>query len=282
MRSSSSLQATLRLLFALTALLLAFAGTAVRADLPARPNGPILDAAEIISEADEAALDQKLRTYNKTTGRALIVATVPSLDGQAPERYAQDLARAWDIGGADSQEGVLFLVAPNERKVRIQVAVGAQGRLTDGFVGETIRTLVTPKFKEGNFGAGIIAGVDALIAQMDRDEVDAREVAEAAEAASQQRSPRDSSATSIPSVIFWLVLFVILISFFGRGRSKRGYHRSGIDPGIVLWGISEAMRHGSSSGGWGNGGGFSSDGGGFGGFGGGGGGFDGGGASGDW
>ncbi|PKB24846.1 uncharacterized protein B0I00_0024 [Novosphingobium kunmingense] len=278
MRLVSSLQAPVRLLLALMALLLAFAGTAARAELPARPDGPILDAAAILPDEPKSALDKKLRAYNRATGRAIIIATVPSLDGQVPERYAQDLARAWGIGGAESQEGVLFLVAPTERKVRIQTSVGAQGRLTDGFVGETLRNTVTPRFKENDYAGGIVAGVDAIIAQLDRDPVDAKAVAEAADAAAAQRAQRSSPSGGAASVFIWLVVFVVLIGFFGRLGRRRGYHRSGIDPGIVLWGISEAMRHGSSSGGWSGG----SDDGGFGGFGGGGGGFDGGGASGDW
>ncbi|WP_296676388.1 YgcG family protein [Novosphingobium sp.] len=272
-----------RLLLALAALFLALAGTAVMAKLPARPDGPILDQAAIIPDQQEAALDRKLRSYNRETGRAIIIVTVTSLDGQVPERYAQDLARAWGIGGAESQEGVLFLIAPYERKVRIQTSVGTQGRLTDGFVGQTIRTVVTPRFKQDDYAGGITDGVDALIAQLERDPVDAKAVAEAADAASAQRSGKGSSAGGMPSVFIWLIVLIVFISFFGRGGRRGGYRRSGIDPGIVLWGISEAMRHGSNSGGWSSGGGsFGSGDGGFGGFGGGGGGFDGGGASGDW
>ncbi len=271
----------LRLVAGLIVAVLAFAGTAAWAQLPARPNGPILDAAAILAPPQEAALDRKLRTYNTATGRAIIVATIPSLGGQEAERYAQELARAWGIGGTESQEGVLFLIAPNERKLRVHTSVGTQGTLTDGFVGQLLRTEVTPRLKENDYAGGINAGVDGLIAQLDRDPVDAKAVAEAADAAAAQRSER-GSPSSFPQVIVWLIVMVMVIGFFGRGRRRQGYRRSGIDPGIVLWGISEAMRHGSGSGGWGGGDSDGGDFGGFGGFGGGGGGFDGGGASGDW
>lgn len=269
----------MRLLLAWLLAILALAGSPAHAAFPPRPTGPVLDQAGIIPPADEAALDAKLRAYNRETGRALIVATVSSLDGQMVERYAQDLARAWDIGGAESQEGVLFLIAPKERKIRVHAAVGAQGRLTDGFLGRTIREVIAPRFKAQDMPGGINAGADAIIAQMNRDETDAVAVAEAAAIAEAQGERRDEPG--LGSVIFWLALMLFFMSMFGRRR--RGFRRSGIDPGIVLWGLSEIAHHASrNSGGGSFGGGGDFGGGGFGGFGGGGGGFDGGGASGDW
>ncbi|MFN5819334.1 MAG: TPM domain-containing protein, partial [Novosphingobium sp.] len=121
MRSFATLLLTL-----LGALIVAIAPA--HGALPPRPIGPVLDAAGIIPDADEAALDAKLRAYNKDTGRAIIVATVPSLDDQPVDAYAQQLAEAWDIGGAETEQGVLFLVAPTERKIRIHTARGVQER----------------------------------------------------------------------------------------------------------------------------------------------------------
>lgn len=260
--------------------LIAFSASPAMAELPPRPTGPIADVASIIPDNEEAGLDAKLRAYNKATGRAIIIATVPSLDGQVVERYAQDLARAWDIGGKESQEGVLVLVAPTERKIRIHPAVGAQGRITDGYAKRIIDEAITPKFKAGDFGGGLNDGVDQIIAQMNRDETDAKAVAEAAEAA--RANARGPESSGIGNVIFWVFLIFILVMIFGRRRG--GFRRSGIDPGIVLWGVSEVLHHAGHSGGggfdFGSGGGGSDSG--FGGFGGGGGGFDGGGASGDW
>lgn len=270
----------------LLALLALFALTAAAAQaaLPPRPPGPVADVAGIIPADDEAKLDARLRAYNKATGRAIIVATVPSLEGQVVERYAQDLARAWEIGGEESEEGVLVLVAPAERKMRIHAAVGAQGRLTDGVASRIIRETITPKFKAGDYGGGINAGVDQIIAQLDRDEVDARAVAEAAEAA--KSSARSSDGIGAGSVIFWIVLILFFLMLFARRR--RGYRRSGHGRGVGVWDAGEvaaniainvalnSMLNGNGGGGGGG------DDGGFGGFGGGGSGFDGGGASGDW
>lgn len=276
----------MRLLMLCWLAILALAGSPALAAMPARPDGPVLDAAAIIPDDQESAIAQKLIAYNKATGRALVVATVPSLDGQVVERYAQDLAQAWGIGGKESQEGILFLIAPAERKIRIHTAVGAQGRITDAFAGRTIREQVSPRFKADDIGGGINAGVDALIAQMNRDPVDAKAVAEAAAAAEATRqSGAGQGGDSVGSVVFWLFLIVFFMLAFGR-RGRRFGRRSGIDPGIVLWGISEAMHNSRGNSGWGGGSGWSSgdSGGGsdWGGFGGGGGGFDGGGASGDW
>lgn len=264
--------------------LFALSASVAQAALPPRPPGPIADVAAIIPDAEEAALDGKLRAYSKATGRAIIVATVPSLDGQVVERYAQDLARAWEIGGEESEEGVLVLVAPAERKIRIHAAVGAQGRLTDGLASRIIRETMTPKFKANDYGGGINAAVDQIIAQLNRDETDARAVAEAAETA--KSSGRSSDGIGVGSVIFWIVLILFFLMLFGRRR--RGYRRSGIGRGVGVWDVGQVAANiainvalNAALGGDGDGGG-GSDGGGFGGFGGGGSGFDGGGASGDW
>ena len=272
-------QLTLWLCAVLASLTLAMTGTSTLAELPPRPNGPVLDAAGIIPDADEAALDAKLRGYNKDTGRAIIVATVPSLDDQPVGDYAQQLAESWDIGGAESEQGVLFLVAPTERKIRIHTARGVQERFPDVLAGRIIRETVTPRFKAGDMSGGINAGIDAIIAQLNRDPADAKAVAEAAAAAAAKaRGNRDGASGG--AVVFWIVMILLFMLMFGRRGRRRGYHRSGIDPGVILWGLSEIAHHASRGGG--GGGGFDFGGGGFGGFGGGGSGFDGGGASGDW
>lgn len=261
-------------------VVLAFAGTAASAALPTRPEGPVYDGASIIPDAEEAALDAKLRAYNQATGRAVIVATVPKLDDLPVEEYAQQLAESWEIGGKETENGVLLLVAPSERKLRIHAARGVQERLTDAMSGRIIRDTIAPQFKAGNMGGGILAGVDAVTAQLDLDPADAKAIAEAAAAAERERGDQ---GFPIGSIIFWVILIVVFAGMFGGGR-RRGARRSGINPGIVLWGVSEILRQSGNSGGGFGGGGFGGggSGGGFGGFGGGGGGFDGGGASGDW
>ena len=90
-------------------------------DLPPRPDGPVYDGANMIDAATKSQLDQKLRAYNKETGRAVIVATVPSLDGETVEGYAVKLYETWGIGGEETDEGALLLVGKEERQLRIEV-----------------------------------------------------------------------------------------------------------------------------------------------------------------
>lgn len=274
---TSPMRAFLR---AFAVLFLLIAGTA-HAAMPPKPAGPVLDQANIIPDDQEAALTQRLSAYNAQTGRAIIVATVASLDGLEVADYAQQLAETWDIGGEKTEQGILFLVAQSDRKMRIHAARGVQERLPDVLAGRILRDYVTPRFKAEDYAGGINSGVDQIIAQLNRDPADAKAVAEAAAAA--QRGDASSSGGTFASAIFWIVLIIIAISIFGRRKQGYGQRRSGIDPGVVLWGLSEIARaasHSNQGSGWSGGG--SDSGGGFGGFGGGGGGFDGGGASGDW
>lgn len=274
----------MRRLAAFLTLLLALVSSAAWAQLPARPEGPVADYANVLNPVDAATLDAKLRAYNQATGRAIIVATVPSLDGEEIEPFAQKLAESWGIGGAESENGVLFLVAPAERKLRIHTARGVQERMTDIMSGRIIRDTVVPEFKSGNMSGGIVAGVDAIIQQLDMDPAQAKAIEEAQAAADRARK----SEGGFPiGGLFWLVfvfLFFILPMLRGRGRRRRGRSPWGNTArDIILWEAGSAIARGvfnsgGGGGGWGGGGG----GGGFGGFGGGGGGFNGGGASGGW
>ncbi len=274
----------MRRLAAFLALLLALVSQVARAEIPARPDGPIADYANVLTASDKATLDARLRDYNRTTGRAIIVATVPSLDGEEIETYAQTMAETWGIGGAESQNGVLFLVAPTERKVRIATARGVDVRLTDIMSGRIIRDVVVPRFKAGDMSGGIVAGVDAIIRQLDMDPAQAKAIEDAQAAA--ERARQSDGGFPI-GALFWLVFVVLffILPMLTRGRSRRRRSRSpwgNTARDIILWeagsSIARGILNSSSDGGnWGGGGG-----GGFGGFGGGGGGFSGGGASGGW
>lgn len=281
----------MRWLFAWLALLAALTGAPAAAqDLPPRPDGPVYDGANIIRPGEKDLLEARLADYNRTTGRSIIVATVPSLDGQDIESYAQRLATAWDIGGKETENGLLFLVAPNERRMRIHTARGLQERMTDIMSGRIIRDVVTPQFKAGDLSGGIVDGVEAIIAQLDMDPAQARAIEEAE--AARRANAGEAAGPVIAGVIFWIVMIVVFALVFGRrahGRRYRGGGAAGAVGEVLMWtAINAALNSGrgsgggwgggSSGGGWGGGGG----GGGFGGFGGGGGGFNGGGASGGW
>lgn len=279
----------MRWIFVWLALLAALAGAPAAAqNFPPRPAGPIYDGANIITPGEKQLLDARLRDYNRTTGRSIIVATVPSLDGMEVESYARSLAETWDIGGAESENGLLLLVAPNERQMWIATSRGLQERMTDIMSGRIYRDVMVPRFRDGDMSGGIVAGVDAIIAQLDMDPAQAKAIEEAEAARQAERA--GNAAPALAGVAFWVIMIVIFAVVFGRGARGRRYRGSGVGDAVgnvILWtAINAAMNSGGrSSGGWGDsgGGGFGGGGGGgFGGFGGGGGGFNGGGAGGGW
>lgn len=235
--------------------------------------GRVVDNAGLLSPAEEAALTQKLEALEKASSRQLVVATVPDLQGYPIEDYGYRLGRAWGIGQKEVDNGAVLLVAPNERKVRIEVGYGLEPILTDALSSVIIRNQILPRFRENDYPGGINAGADAIIAQLQAPpELAERRAMEAA--AAEQES--DGEGGSILPLIFWgMVLLFVILPMLRGGRRGRRYRRGG-GP-IVVWG--------PGMGGWGGGSGGSSwggGGGGFGGFGGGGGSFGGGGASGGW
>nr|WP_279350264.1 TPM domain-containing protein [Erythrobacter litoralis] len=290
--SSSGRTGRLHAWFAYLVVVLALVvGAAANAQsFPARPDGPILDQADLLPPTEEAALDTKLRDYNRTTGRAVIVATVNSLDGLDEESYARELAQEWGVGGAETEQGVLMLVAPNERRVFISTARGVQGTLTDISAGRIVRNTITPAFREGNFAEGISAGVDQIIERLNMDPAEAAAIDEA-EAAAEQTRQREGGFPF--GGLIWLgFIFFFFILPAMRGGKRRRYRRRSSPWGsaardIMLWEAGKSIARGldNDRGGWGGGGlggGGGFGGGGFGGFGGGGGGFNGGGAGGGW
>ncbi len=289
-----------RALLLLAGLLwLGLAATAQAQDYPPIPEGPVYDGANILSPETVAKLDAELRAYNKETGRAIIVATVPSLGGASIETYATTLfTDKWGIGGAKRDAGLLLLIAPNERKLRIEVGYGLHGYFGGIMAGRVINDVITPRFKEGNFDAGVTDGVAAILAHLAKSPEDAIAIEEATQAAAAQESRSDGGFPF--GVLIWLafVFFFFVLPILSGHRRRRKYRASGSGPwgdrgrdaadtarDIILWEVGSAILRGALSDrdndGWGGGGGgFGGGGGGFGGFGGGSSG--GGGASGGW
>lgn len=244
----------------------------------------VVDNAQLLSSEQVLDLTSKSEALEAQTKRQFVVATVPSLEGRTIEDYGYRLGRTWGIGQKGKDDGVILLVAPNERKVRIETGYGARVFLTDAVSSIIVREAILPRFKAGDMGGGIVAGANEIIKQMSLPPEEAqRNIAQAEQA---QQARRNSSPGVIP-VIFWIMIIAFVLLSMARRTSGRRYRarRSGINPWIVLWGLSELSRasHGRSSwgGGFGGGGG-SWGGGGGGGFSGGGGSFGGGGASGSW
>jgi uncharacterized protein len=152
---------------AFTALLCTIA-TALSLDLPSL-SGRVVDQANIVQPSTRNAIEQKLTDLETKSGIQLVVATVPSLQGQEIEPYANELFRNWKLGEKTKNNGVLLLVAPNERRVRIEVGYGLEGTLTDALSKVIIANAITPRFKAGDFGDGISRGVDDIITVLTTD-----------------------------------------------------------------------------------------------------------------
>ena len=129
-----------------------------RADFP-KPVGFVNDFAQILDAPTREALDQQLTSVEKETKAEIVLVTVPSLDGMTVEEYANKLFKEWGIGKKKEDNGVLVLVAPAEREMRIEVGYGLEGVLPDGLAGEIIRNEFTPRFKNGDYPGGISNGI---------------------------------------------------------------------------------------------------------------------------
>src|SRR5277367_5302795 len=165
--SSVPIRGCARFVTALVALLCASLVT-FAANFPAL-TGRIVDQANVISADTRNAIETKLADLENKSGIQLVVATVTSLDGEEIEPYANELFRSWKLGEKTKNNGVLLLVAPKERRVRIEVGYGLEGTLTDALSNVIITNAIVPRFKTGDFGGGISRGVDDIIAVLTTD-----------------------------------------------------------------------------------------------------------------
>lgn len=262
-----------RLILILT--LLAFAPAAWAQTFPTFSDTGVVDAANLLDPAQEQALSAKLIAQKQASGRSLVVATIPDLQGYDISDYGYRLGRAWGIGDKDNN-GALLIVAPNDRKIRIEVGYGLEGYLTDALSSQIIRNAITPRFKAGDMVGGIDAGVDQITSILALPPEEAKARAAAAQAALAKQGDGGGGI-----MLFWIVLFVVfffILPLLSRARGGKRYGRGGGIPPVIIWGPGM----GSGGGGWGSGGGGGGWGGSSGGDFSGGGGFGGGGASGDW
>ena len=259
--STGSLRRASRVFASLPILLFVVAAHAATLNFPPL-TGRVVDAAHILPNDAVQRLDGLLAAHEKATGEQVVVVTLPSLQGTTIEDYGYQLGRSWGIGQKGKNTGALLIVAPKERKVRIEVGYGLEGTLTDARSKIIIEEIILPWFRQGRMDQGIVAGAAAVVSVLEGRAVTADR---AVRPASRQASGTDWSWL-FPLVlfgVFWLGARPMMLGY------PPGYRRRG------PW---------SSSGPWivpGGGGGFGGGSGG-GGFGGGGGSFGGGGASGGW
>ena len=266
---------------------------AVLARVYPEPTGYVNDFADIINQNVEVALEEQLRTLEVSSSHELIVVTLSSLENDVIENTAVELFEQWGIGKKNQDNGVLLLIAPNERELKIEAGYGLEPVLTDSRAGTIIRTIIAPRFKEDDYDAGILNGVSAIQKTITQDPT-----------AFDDRLSDDSSTAEekLNGLIFVSIIIIYLSSFLAR--SKRiwpggvigaiiGYISAAITGAIFLGllglfldfilskNYKARKKKGLSTAWWSSGGGFSGRSrGGFGGFGGGSSG--GGGASGSW
>lgn len=283
--------------FVFCALTLYLGGQVLALDVP-KLQGRVNDYANLLSPATEASLESVLTSLESSDSTQIVVLTIDSLQGDSLEQFSLRVVEAWQIGQQGVDNGVLLLVARDDRKIRIEVGYGLEGTLTDMAAGRIIRNVIAPHFKEGNFNQGIIDGIGAIVATV-RGEFTA-----AAETGTTS-SNRSDPGGLLTAMIFIFFIFGSLLrkskvsaaAVGGIATPLLAFLLFGITglallvliPVGAIGGLVAATLAGSSGGamsrtGYGGyGGGFGRSSGGFGGgFGGGGGGFGGGGASGGW
>lgn len=136
---------------------------------PGKPTGAVNDFADVLSTEERSVLEIKVREFQRPAGLEMAVVTVSSLGGDTIEGYAVKLFEEWGIGDEMSDNGVLILVAPNEREVRIEVGYGLEQYLTDAESSYIIRTVIVPAFARGDYFAGIGSGIDAIESAVNAD-----------------------------------------------------------------------------------------------------------------
>ena len=264
-------------------------------------SGRVVDQANIIPDDREAAMTHQLEQLQRATSRQLVVATIADLEGYEIEDYGYRLGRHWGIGQSEANNGVILLVAPNQRRVRIEVGYGLEGILTDALSSRIINEQIVPRFRENDYAGGVEVGAAALVSQLAAPPEAAEQRALEAEQAqgsadaSGGESGNEAGFLIVGILMFLgipLLLAVVEVAGDRRHRARvspwgRDYDRQ--DDGAFGWAVAAALadaflRGGGGGGGgssWSSGGSFGGGGGG-GGFSGGGGSFGGGGASGSW
>jgi len=266
--------------FALSLLFLFLIGlpSAWALSVPEKPEGYVSDYAGMISPPVRAQLETQLAQFERDTSNQIVVVTFPSLEGESLEDFSIRPAEKWKIGQKEKNNGIIFLIFKNDRKMRIEVGYGLEGALTDAQSGIILDQIVKPRFREGNFDQGIIDGVHNII------------LATKGEFKAADANQSDNAIILAIILIGCLIAFITDSIRYGMYRSSHKTYKKRYSflewwflfsiLLLVLRAIVESKGSSGRSGGSSGGGGSSSGGGG--GFSGGGGSFGGGGSSGGW
>jgi uncharacterized protein len=233
-------------------------------------HGRVNDLAQLLPPERAAALEARLAEHERKTGQQFALLTLPSLEGQDIAQLGIAVAEKWKLGGAKRDDGLIVLVARDEKRIRVEVGYGLEGVIPDAIASRVIREVIGPAFGQGDFAGGIEAGFAALIERAGGDASSAPPPTQGRRAA----RPRGGLGFLLGLLFFVLTLASRGGGGGGRYGRRRGYGAFGAGLGAGLGtGLGGGFRGGFGGGGFGGGGG---------GFGGGGGRFGGGGASGGW
>lgn len=241
-----------RKLWSVVALLVASVGVCLwsgRAQALAVPPlaARVNDLAQVLSPTEQTQLEARLEAHERSTGQQFALLTVPSLAGDSIEDFSMRVVEAWQLGSDQRDDGLLMVVAVQDRRMRIEVGYGLEGSIPDALAGRIVRDVLAPRFRTGDYGGGINAAFSALFQAAGGEPV--------------TLPAREPEQNAPPAWVHWVWLLPLLVLLLSR--RVRGGHSGA---GMLLGGGGQAGRFGGGGGG----------------FGGGGGGFGGGGASGSW
>jgi len=241
-------------------------------EIPPKPSfqTSVYDYANILSSTEKAQLEEKLIRYSDSTTTQIVIITVESLKGEDVSQLATKWGQTWGIGGTkEDDNGVVILLAKNEKKIAINPGYGLEDRLTAGIGGTIIRNIIIPEFKAGSFYNGLDKGTDAII-----------DVFKGKYKGERKQTKKGQDFPILPFIVI-VVIILILLSRNKRGGGGNSGNNGGGGPSLLDVIILSNLGRSGGGGFGGFGGGSSGGGGGFGG-GFGGGGFSGGGSSGGW
>ncbi len=194
-------------------------------DVP-KLQGYVNDYAGMISDPAKAKIEQGLKAFEQSDSTQLVILTIPSLDGENLEDFSIKVADAWKIGQQQKDNGIILLVSKQERKIRIEVGRGLEGRLTDLMSGRIVDQVIKPRFKQGDFDGGFIAGASALIS------------ATRGEFRAEQR-PIQRRQKGFPPFLTFLLFFGIFVLILGSLSRIAGGIAGGAGlPGLVHFAVS--------------------------------------------
>jgi len=207
-------------------------------EVPPQPQGRVSDYTSTLTDSQIKALERTLAAFEQETTNQIAVLVIPTLGGDSLEDYSIRLAEKWQIGQKGRDNGVILLVAMQDRKMRIEVGYGLEGALPDSLTGDIIRQVIAPRFRQGKFFEGIQAGVKAIIAATK---------GEYRATGRRARSKQDRSIVSLlwPLFIFFIFIPALLNSF--RRRRHYSRRRGGLFIGGPFW---WGGGFGGASGGW--------------------------------